>query len=89
MAEVELYRCLEGLGLSPCARRDALVAGWLAKAMEQRAALPNSVLEELALRRAEVELSDWFAFVLGTEAVGDQPPLRVGRAAFLICRGAE
>ena len=84
-----LNRLLAGFGVRPDARAEAMVDEWWRRALATRRELPEAELAGLAIAEAEGDLNRWFGLVLGAELVGDQPPARAGRAAYLLCGAGQ
>jgi len=82
-----LHAFLAGFGLGAGAGRDLLVERLLPGVRARRVAHPEKDPQELATVHAEQACEAWLATVLGSEVLGDQPALPVGRAAFLACDG--
>jgi hypothetical protein len=84
-AERRVERYLDGFGMARGRRRDLVVQGCVARALEQWRGQDGGDLPGLALEQAEDTVANWFRAVLGAEVVGDSSPLLIGRAAFEIC----
>jgi hypothetical protein len=84
-----LNRLLAGFGMRPDARTEAMIEDWHRRALATWRQSPQSELADLAIAEAEVDLNRWFGLVLGAEVIGDQPPVRAGRAAYLLCGAGE
>jgi len=80
-----LNRLLASFGVRPDARTEALVDEWRLRALATWRERPEAELADLAIAEAEADLNRWFGLVLGAELIGDQPPARAGRAAYLLC----
>ena len=80
-----LKRWLAGFGVRMDARTQAMIDDWRHRALAVWPQFPEAELADLAIAEAEADLNRWFAGVLGTELIGDQPPARAGRAAYLLC----
>lgn len=86
MKEV-LHAFLAGFGLGEGNGRDLLVERLLPGVLARRSVHPEEEPQESAILHAEQAFEAWLAAVLGPELLGDQPPLPIGRAAFLACGG--
>jgi hypothetical protein len=87
-AERRVERYLAGFGMARGRRRELVVQGCIARALEQWRQEPGSDLPWLALEQAEDAVANWFRAVLGDNVVGDSSPLLVGRAVFEICQAS-
>jgi hypothetical protein len=84
-----LNRLLAGFGVRPDARTEAMIEDWHRRALGTRQQFPEADLADLAIAEAEADLNRWFDRVLGAEVIGEEPPVRAGRAACLLCRAGE
>lgn len=84
-----LSRLLAGFGVRPDARTEAMIDGWSRRALMAWQGHPEADLTACALAEAEADLNRWFGAVLGSELVGDEPPARAGRAAYLLCGAGD
>jgi hypothetical protein len=80
-----LRRLLAGFGVGADARMEAMIEDWSRRAFVAWRERPEADLVDIALAEAEADLNRWFDSVLGSELIADQPPARVGRAAYLLC----
>jgi hypothetical protein len=87
-AERRVERLLADFGVARGRRRDLVIQGCVSRAIEQWRERPGHDLCELAFAQAEETLAQWFRAVLGVEAIGEERPLLVGRAAVEICEAA-
>jgi hypothetical protein len=88
VAKDVLHAFLASFGIGAGDRRDRQVARLLPGVRARRRAHPDEDPREAASLHAEQAFEAWLAAVLGSEIVGDQPALPIGRAAFLACDGA-
>lgn len=79
-----LRRFLAGFGIEIDVTMESLIGDWCHRALQVRREHPESDLATIAVAEAESDLNHWFQSVLGAELIGDQPPVRVGRAAYLL-----
>jgi hypothetical protein len=84
-----LNRLLAGFGVRPDARTEAMIDDWHRRALATWRELPEAELADLVIAEAEADLNHWFGLVLGEELIGDQPPARAGRAAYLLCGAGQ
>lgn len=87
-AERRVERLLADFGVPRGRRRELVVQGCVARAIEQWREHPSRDLGALAFAQAEDTLGQWFRAVLGAETIGGDPPLLMGRAAVAICEAA-
>ena len=87
-AERRVERFLADFGVPRGRRRELVVQSCIARAIEQWREHPGRDLGTLAFAQAEETLAQWFRAVLGAEAIAQDPPLLVGRAAVEICEAA-
>ena len=86
---VALDRLLAGFGVRPDARTEAMSDDWHRRALATWREFPEAELADLVIAEAEADLNRWFGVVLGEELIGDQPPARAGRAAYLLCGAGQ
>lgn len=84
-----LNRLLAGFGVRPDPRTGVMIEDWHRRALATWRQSDEAELAELVIAEAEADLNRWFGRVLGAELIGDQPPVRAGRAAYLLCRAGE
>jgi hypothetical protein len=82
-----LQAFLADFGLGAGHGRDLLVERLLPGVCARREACPEEEPQDSATLHAEQACEAWLSGVLGSELLGDQPALPVGRAAFLACGG--
>jgi hypothetical protein len=87
-AERRVERLLADFGVPRGRRRELVVQGCVARAVEPWREHPGGDLCALAFAQAEETLAQWFRAVLGADAIGEESPLLVGRAAVAICERA-
>jgi len=87
-AEKRVERYLDGFGMARGRRRELVVQGCVARAIERWREQRASDVPQLALEQAEETVANWFRAVLGEEVVGEGSPLLLGRAAFELCEAA-
>lgn len=83
-----MERLLADFGVPRGRRRELVVQGCIARAIEPWRERPGHDLCDLAFAQAEETLAQWFRAVLGAELIGEQSPLLAGRAAVAICEAA-
>jgi hypothetical protein len=86
LAVRRVERLLESFGMTRDRRRELIIQNCMTRAIGRWREARGTDLSALALEEVEDALGRWFSFVLEAEALGDQPPLLVGQAAFEICQ---
>ena len=86
LAARRVERVLERFGMMRDRRRELIIQNCMTRAVGRWREGCGTDLSALAFGEVEDALGRWFSFVLGGEALGEQPPLLVGQAAFEICQ---
>lgn len=84
-----LNRLIASFGVRRDARTEAMIDEWRRRASAKRPEIGAAELANLVIAEAEADLNRWFGLVLGAELIGEQPPARAGRAAYLLCGAGE
>src|SRR5690606_37524718 len=84
-----LNRFLAGFGVRSSPKAESIIEGWTHRAVLASRGRPEIDLAAIALSEAEADVNQWFEAVLGPELIGDQPPARIGRAAYLLCGAGD
>lgn len=88
-AERKLCRFYASFGINAMADPERLIAPFLIRAEQFWRAHGETELAALALEEAEIDVTAWFAEILGMDTPHEHTSLMAGRAAFLMCDDQE